>query len=649
MRLAALLLSLVLVVAAPRAQAEAYPVVTLTPAQAQADIALMRRGLETIHPGLYRYRSRAEIDAAFARLEAVARAPMTDLDLWRETALMLAEIRCDHTKPEPSEAIERWRRDHPTHLPLRFTLIEGRMIVVSNDGQAGAPPPGAEILAINGRPTPVVLSTLARAVAYDGDADQAIAAKLASDSDLMGDDFNEYWPAFYGFPEAWRLEWKRAGDTTLSRSDLAPIRFPAWTALPWPGESYRDEVYKAVTWKLSGKTAYLRIDTFVNYRNPVDATAFLGGFFKALKASGATRLILDLRHNGGGSEDVSVALGRYLLTDRFVWSKPARLKAVRYGDLADHIESWGDRKAVFEPDLRGFRRLADGTWERLPRPGDEDDESALPQAVSPDRFKGELIVLTGPRNGSGATRTIAQLKERRAARLVGEDAAGSAEGPTAGRIFLMTLPASGLKVRIPNAWNRTNIKSFTPRQGVAAEVQVTPVVLDAQAGRDRTLEVARAVSAGPAPVLSRMLAGDWTGTLDYRDFGHDRRVILPTRASVVGQGGEVRLSLVFDDGPGKIVRTAETWSIAGDSLTIAGEGAPQVFRILENRGDGPGRDATLMAEGAGSENGVAVQVRILLARRGDRVSISRQSRTPRGLFLMRDAYDLRRTTAPPTP
>ncbi len=80
------------------------------------------------------------------------------------------------------------------------------MIVVSNDAQPGAPPPGSEIVAIDGRPTPAVLTELGRAVAYDGTTDQTIAAKLAGDSDLMGDDFDEYWPVFHGFPAHWVLD-----------------------------------------------------------------------------------------------------------------------------------------------------------------------------------------------------------------------------------------------------------------------------------------------------------------------------------------------------------------------------------------------------------------------------------------------------------
>jgi hypothetical protein len=329
----------------------------LTPDQTRADIALMRRALETIHPGLYRYRSKAEIDAAFARLEASAGSPISDLQLWRAVALMLAEIHCDHTKPEMSEAIERYRDTHATHLPLRFDFIEGRMIVVSNDGQANAPPPGSEITAINDIPVPRIVASLGRAVAYDGATVESIAAKLSADSDLMGDDLDEYWPAFYGFADQWRVSFKTPGEQRLTRATLAPIGFKTWTGLAWPGGRYRDEFYRAVTWRIADKEAYLRLDTFVNYRNPVDAAAFLGSFFKTLADRHVERLILDLRQNGGGSEDVSLALGRYLLPSTFIWLKPVLLKAVRYGDLADHMETWGDRKALFEPPLRDFAAL----------------------------------------------------------------------------------------------------------------------------------------------------------------------------------------------------------------------------------------------------------------------------------------------------
>ncbi len=538
-----------------------------------------------------------------------------------------------------SAAIERFRATHATQLPVRFTFLEGRMIVVSNDGQPGAPPVGAEIVGINGVPVPTAVTTLGTAVAYDGLTDPSILAKLSADSDLTGDDLNEYWPAFYGFPTEWRLDWKATAELRLSHSILAPIGFKAWTALTWPGEAYRDEFYKAIRWRVAGKKASLRIDTFVNYRNPVDATAFLAGFFRALKTQAVTDLVIDLRANGGGSEDVSVALGRYLLPARFTWSKPVLLKAIRYGDLPAHMESWGDPKTLFEPALDHFTRTSDGWWER--RPGAEpDDESVLPQDVSPDRFTGHLTLLTGPRNGSGATRTIAQLKEKLGATLVGEDSSGSAEGPTAGHIFLLTLPNSGLKVRIPNAWNRTGVEHFVPGRGVSVDTLVTPTLADFEAGVDRPFEVAKGAASVLAPSLATIFGGRWSGSLDYRDYANDRRVVLPTTAVGNAQGDGATLAFTFDDGPGKTVRSSERWTVTrdGKTVTVGEQGQAEVMTVVERRGGPKPGDMTFVAEGAGRENGSAVAVRVVVTRRGDRLSIARLTRGQAGPFILRHAY-----------
>lgn len=625
---------------APAGVAAAYHPAMLTPQAASADIALLRRALETIHPGLYRYSSKDQIDAAFTRLQTAAQQPLSELDLWQGLALMLAEIHCDHTKPEPSAALSGYRRAHPTHLPLRFRLVEGRMIVTANDGQAGAPPVGSEITAINGRPVPQVLATLGRAVAYDGDTSSAIDAKLAADGDLAGDDLNEYWPAFYGFARQWILDWKMRGATRITQSALAPITMERWITLPAPGAAWRAEFHKDVRWRLTGKQAYLRIDSFVNYRHPVDADAFLGRYFKAMRAAGTTDLIVDLRENGGGSDDAALALTRYLLPQPFTWLQAPLLKTIRYGDLPDYIESWGDRQALFAPPASDFVQQADGWWRRLPRPGNPDDASVLPQQPAADGYRGRLTLLTSARNGSGATLTIALLKAQAAARLVGEDTGGSAEGPTAGTIFLLTLPNSGLKVRIPSQWNRSSVPQFTARRGVAVDVQVTPTYADLLRERDPVLEVAQSMpAAAETGQFHAALTGQWRGTLDYRDYGNDQRVILLTSASITGTDGALQASFSYDDGPGKTVRSTQTWQldVSGQQLRIDGNQQPQA--VAESR-TGPGTELTLVAQGDGQDNGQRVQVRSVLTRRGDTLTLSRQTRSPGQPWLMRHAYHL---------
>jgi hypothetical protein len=612
----------------------------LTPAQASSDVALMRRALETIHPGLYRYVSKAQVDASFARLEAQAKQPISTLVLHREIARMVASIHCDHSKPELPDAIAKWRQTNASHLPLRFKLIEGRMIVI-----AGALPKGAEITAINGRQVPQILNALAPLVAYDGETDQAIAVKIADDSDLSGSDLEEYWPGLFGAPSQWDIAWKVLGEAAAKTSQLAPISFDQWTQLDAPDGKYRNEFYNGITWRMAGKTARLKIDTFVNYRNPVAATPYLSGFFNAMKAAGTEHLILDLRHNGGGSTDPTIALGRHLLDTPFTLTRSIRAKIIRFGDLPKHIETRGDREAQFNPPESAYRRTGDGLLERIPTGTDEsdDDDSTSEHQPLPvtQRFTGRLTVLTGPQNGSGATMTIAWLKDRRDVTLVGEDTSGSAEGPTAGNIFNLVLPESHIRVRVPQFRSFTNIKQFTPRRGIMADVQVVPTLADFEAGRDRAVEVARRLPAPPvdaAATLTAALAGNWAGTLDYRDYGNDSRVTLPTLMSANG----LSIAWTFDDGPGKTVRSGENWSFTpdGKSLVIKGGKSSETMDIAEFRRSANG-SVTLVADGSGEENGRKVMVREILTRDGPVLRLTRMSRTAGQPFIMRHSYQLR--------
>jgi hypothetical protein len=612
----------------------------LTPAQARSDVALMRRALETIHPGLYRYVPKAQVDASFARMEAQAKQPISTLALHREIARMVASIHCDHSKPELPDAIAEWRQTNASHLPLRFKLIEGRMIVI-----AGALPKGAEITAINGRQVSQILNAVAPLVAYDGDTDQALTVKIADDSDLGGSDLEEYWPGLFGVPSQWDITWKMPEEAVAKASQFAPISFDQWVQLDSPDGKYRNEFYNGISWRMAGKTAWLKIDTFVNYRNPVAATPYLSGFFNAMKAAGTEHLILDLRNNGGGSTDPTIALGRHLLDTPFTLTRSIRAKTIRFGDLPKHIETWGDREAQFNPPESAYRRTDDGLFERIPAGTDEsdDDDSTIEHQPLPvtQRFTGRLTVLTGPENGSGATMTIAWLKDRRDVTLVGEDTSGSAEGPTAGNIFNLVLPESHIRVRVPQFRSFTNIKMFTPRRGMKADVLVVPTLADFEAGRDRAVEVARRLPALPvdaAATLTAALAGNWAGTLDYRDYGNDSRVTLPTLMTANG----LSIAWTFDDGPGKTVHASQSWSFTpdGKSLVIKGGKSSEIMAIAELRRSANG-SVTLVADGSGEENGRTVMVREILTRDGPVLRLTRMSRTAGQPFIMRHSYQLR--------
>ena len=135
-------------------------------------------------------------------------------------------------------------------------------------------------------------------------------------------------------------------------------------------------------------------------------------------------------------------------------------------------------------------------------------------------------------------------------------------------------------------------------------------------------------------------AGRWSGALDYRDFTTDQRVILRALAlQAEGAGESASLAFTYDDGPGKVVHSTETWRLSDDRLTLRVDG--DAFHVIERRGGKAAGDLTLVADGKGEENGHPVDVRMVLTRRGDRLSAARLTRRPGEAYLLRHAYSLR--------
>jgi hypothetical protein len=491
--------------AATEVKPTADPAKALTTEQTAEDAALLRRALELVHPGLYRYSSKTEIDAAFAAFESSLAGVKTNLDLYREVSLLVAKIRCDHTKAEVPAGLDAFRKKVPSFLPFRFKVIGGRMFVASCDPAQALLARGDEVVSINGRSVAELFETIRPVISVDGFTDAVKDTKLEADSDLLGCDFDHFYPVFFGFPADFDLQvkpWSErgagAGGAGAERAvNMKPVTFKQWTELPWSAVSYREEFHKSATWKmLDEQTAYVRVDTFVNYRNPVPPAQIYDPIFKAIAEKNAQRLIIDLRENGGGSSDATVELAKYILGKPFVWNRGLLLKAVRYGDLPKYIQSWGDPKELFEPSMDNFTRLPDGMYEER---AELSPLERLEQQPSPYRFNGKVTVLTGPANASGSTMLIAKLKDAGNVRLVGSATGGSAEGPTCGQLFFTKLPNSQIVVRVPIMWNRMNLerfpsanggKTFRVGYGVSPDVEVVQTLEDFVAGRDTVLEAA---------------------------------------------------------------------------------------------------------------------------------------------------------------
>ena len=201
-------------------------------------------------------------------------------------------------------------------------------------------------------------------------------------------------------------EWTLSLKTAASKSrtvTLSPITFAAWKALA--GESAPIDFRNGTRWAmLNDTTAQLTIRSFVNYRQPLNADSLYRTIFAQLRSRHVAHLILDLRDNGGGSDDASSALIPYLADAPVQLTRRIRRRTIHVDStLAAAFDTWGDRTPIFSPAESLFTKDSGGWF--------TEKQQEPPLQPQSERFTGRDSILVGRRNGSGATMLLAVLQQ----------------------------------------------------------------------------------------------------------------------------------------------------------------------------------------------------------------------------------------------
>ncbi|MEM7052889.1 MAG: S41 family peptidase [Acidobacteriota bacterium] len=462
--------------------------------QAVAELVLLRKALERIHPGYDRYTSSEDRQPAWRSLEALAATGPRLEDWYREISRLLALLRCEHTRAELPTVLAEHKQQGAAFFPFRFRVFDEGLFIERAVADSGLSR-GDQVVAFAGRPTSEVLAALRPFVPVDGWADDLRDASLEQDGDFLGNTFEQFYSLLFGDDPAVAMTILPAAGGERRTIEVKKIPFDEWLALDGPDAvrylDFKDAVRHR---RLDTKTAYLAVDTFVNYRQPVNAEKKLAPLFRRWNGDGVERLIVDLRNNGGGSDDAMIALLRLLADRPFELGAAAFTKTTAIGDdLKPYLSTW-EQKALdpraewFEPADNGLFRLKPGVLGAKRR-------NLKPH---PDRFRGEVLVLTSRFNGSGSTILLSLLKDRAFARLVGEKTGGNVSGLTAGILFFLNLPHSGIDVRVPlllQTFDLQNPERFEADRGVQPDVLVEPTLDGMLSQRDEILEAAIALPA----------------------------------------------------------------------------------------------------------------------------------------------------------
>lgn len=149
------------------------------------------------------------------------------------------------------------------------------------------------------------------------------------------------------------------------------------------------------------------------------------------------------------------------------------------------------------------------------------------------------------------------------------------------------------------------------------------------------------------PALYGALAGNWVGSLEYKDYSKpNTRVTLPTKIGVsyTADSSALLMHFTYDDGPGKIVEDDDRFAANATVTSIAWGGAkaatPQQYTVTDGAG-AKGRIAIVL-QGEGEDDNKPATIRETITVSADTLRILKETRVKGGEFAFRHGYVMRR-------
>jgi len=477
----------------------------LEPSQVQSDFALFRRALEEAHPALYRYTTKRALDAEFARAEAKLSRRMTVLEFHNVLAPVLAVIKDGHTH------LTRYQGDEIGAIiasaklfPLALNFESTRGFVLLNEGRDERVKPGMEVLAINGQSLAEILKRILPNLTSDGDVESWPRYQLGISRGIFQrgaspyrTGFAESYRLFIANPASFRTTLRDPKTRQTVVVDLAGVTIAEAAVNAEANPVNRDVLAGLDTLRHQRQVSGGSDQSIRYFDDEVTALlipqwdrtspVFLKETFAELRGRGTKNLIIDVRGNTGGFDQIPVLLFSYLTSKEFL-----------------AIE--GNRVNTFQPSFQQYTTLptvdlatdsyfgpASGLWKPDPQGGwlmTEKYPSIGMQKPSENPFSGSVYVLIdgGGFSATPAFTVLADYYKR--ATFIGEEVGGSGSGG-AGADIGPTLPESRIHLGMSMESYFSVVDRNPRRRGTLPKYPVMQTIDDLAKGRDTVLEFTR--------------------------------------------------------------------------------------------------------------------------------------------------------------
>jgi len=453
------------------------------------DFSIFKKALLEIHPGLYRYNTKNQIDSIFNHFQNELSKPLTYQEAFLNFTKITSAIKCGHTFPSFYNQIGFIKEvvlNQKDKLPFTFRVLGEKIFITESIIENLDIPLGTEILAINGIPTQTLLKEIAKLVKADGAND----GKRYADLNTFGvggylEMFDCYFPLLYPpTNEQYTVKIKKPNSEKTEELTANTVNSAERTNALIKKNPNRitdaDQLWKLEFW--DNNTAYLQLGTFDVFQLSFEWSEFLKNAFKEIKKRKTKNLVIDIRWNEGGQDEVLFFIGQNITKQPI--KIPQRQDLVRYNkisaELKPYLFTWDNTFFDLSSKTKPFNNeyfLFEG-------------QNITEIQPFKNAFDGTVYLLVNASNSS-ATFYFAEIaKENKLATLIGETTGGSQKGLNAGTMFFLRLPNSKIEIDIPIIGSFSEDK---PSEGIVPDVIVKPTLEDLINGEDKTLTTTKTI------------------------------------------------------------------------------------------------------------------------------------------------------------
>lgn len=446
---------------------------TFTPAQIEEDVRILRKTLQYIHPNLYKYRDSLQLEKDFQVLKAQMLASPDLLTAYKALSQFATRIKCSHTFTNPwnqSTQIKKAIFYQPDKLPFSFQRIGKRLFLDKNASQDTSLDKGLEILRINGVSSEEVMTRLAKYITSDGDNYEKRLQRLTLSGAEKFELFDIFYPLEFGSPSLFQLTLKDHTSGSVFETQVDALSKTARTAILQERYQNLSTQYED-RWQfkiINAETAHLKIQSFANYNSDFKWQKFLADAFQTLNEKSIQHLIIDIRDNEGGNDEIAKYILERIITQPITIETPAPYTVYRQvpEELRPHISTWEKRPYDWGNKVQAI----DNGRFVLKTQSAKRQTKYSPKSGG---FKGKSYLLTNAENSSATHIMATYVKRYKLATIVGQETGGNQKGLNGNHYFFHRLPNTRVEIDIPLfGINILPDTPETPNSGIIPDVIV---------------------------------------------------------------------------------------------------------------------------------------------------------------------------------